>query len=169
MRAVTEAEIRASFVNASKGEAKRANLPDLDGIEWDGRDYFGWIDPKREQQSYATFVVETEDGDAVRTILLRRATPPKERRKLLCSWCQDITATDNVALYVAPRAGASGRVGNTVGTSICTDFSCSRNARRVPNAMEVQDEAERVAWQELRVAQLRERSRHFLDLISETA
>ena len=31
------------------------------------------------------------------------------------------------------------------------------------------DEAERVAWQELRVAQLRERSRHFLDLISETA
>ena len=133
MRAVTEAEIRASFVNASKGEAKRANLPDLDGIEWDGRDYFGWIDPKREQQSYATFVVETEDGDAVRTLLLRRATPPKERRKLLCSWCQDITATDNVTLYVAPRAGASGRVGKNCASPNCAsapDTFSTSSARR---------------------------------------
>ena len=34
MRAVTEAEIRASFVNASKGDAKRASLPDLDAIDF---------------------------------------------------------------------------------------------------------------------------------------
>ncbi|NNM44987.1 FBP domain-containing protein [Knoellia koreensis] len=169
MRPVTEAEIRGSFVNASKGDAKRADLPDLSAVAWDNLDYLGWVDAKREQLAYTTFVVDTGDGDEVRTMLLRRAPAPRERRKLMCSWCQDITATDNVTLFVAPRAGASGRMGNTVGTSICTDFSCSKNSRRVPTSMELQDQADRAWWRQQRVDGLRERSRKFLDVVMETA
>lgn len=168
MRPLTQAEIRASFVNASKGDAKRAEMPDLAAVQWDSLDYFGWIDAKRDQLAYTSFVVAGPQGEEVRTMLLRRAPAPRERRKLMCSWCQDITATDNVTLWVAPRAGASGRQGNTVGTSICTDFSCSKNSRRVPTSMELQDQADRDWWQQQRVDGLRQRSRAFLDLVTQT-
>ncbi len=39
MTPLTEKQVRASFVNASKREANQATLPDLAAINWDGLDY----------------------------------------------------------------------------------------------------------------------------------
>lgn len=43
MRALTEKDIRSSFVNCSKGEAKRLTVPrDLEARPWDDLDFLGW-------------------------------------------------------------------------------------------------------------------------------
>ncbi len=44
---------------------------------------------------------------------------------------------DDVLLWVAKRAGQSGRNGNTLGTLICADFLCCRNVRVEPAANEI--------------------------------
>ena len=44
---LTEREIRAAFVNCSKGEAKRLHVPrDLAEQPWDDLDFLGWRDPR---------------------------------------------------------------------------------------------------------------------------
>ena len=44
---LTEQEIRAAFVNCSKGAAKRLHVPrDLAGQPWDDLDFLGWRDPQ---------------------------------------------------------------------------------------------------------------------------
>lgn len=54
----------------------------------------------------------------------------------MCALCEDIIAVDNVRLFAARLAGAPGRQGNTVGTLLHTDLSCSAHVRRAPNTME---------------------------------
>lgn len=160
MQPLTDAQIRASFVNASKREIAQATLPDLDSLKWDKLDALGWRDPKRPLLAY---VIVEHEGSPVGAIL-RTAEPSKARRRMLCSWCQDIVTSDDAVLYVAKRAGAAGRKGNTIGTSICTEFSCSRNVRRTPTTSEVgsDDPTDREAWTARRIATLRERSTHFI-------
>jgi hypothetical protein len=48
-----------------------------------------------------------------------------------------VFSKDDVLLWVAKRAGQSGRNGNTLGTLICADFLCSRNVRVEPPANEI--------------------------------
>jgi len=44
---LTEQEIRAAFVNCSKGEAKRLHVPrDLAAQPWDDLDFLGWRFPR---------------------------------------------------------------------------------------------------------------------------
>ena len=46
MEPISEAEIRRSFLNCSKGEATRVKLPaDFAGTPWADLDFYGWIDP----------------------------------------------------------------------------------------------------------------------------
>ncbi|MBA3843543.1 MAG: FBP domain-containing protein [Actinobacteria bacterium] len=161
MEPLTEKQIRASFVNASKREAAQATLPDLDALRWDRLDYLGWRDRKAPLSAYAVLEV---DGSPT-GILLRAGDPGAERvkRKSVCVWCNDIVVTDDVTLYVARRAGAAGRQGNTIGTLICTDFVCSENVRRRPTSAEAgTDDAVREQIVERRIAQLRERSEQFV-------
>lgn len=135
MKPLTEEQIRSSFVNASKGEAKRASLPDLSAVAWDSVDYLGWHDAKRPRQHYVALEVDEQ----IVCLLLRGAeTPPA--RKMLCGWCEDIIDGVRAALFVVPRAGARGRHGDTLGTAVCADFRCSRNVRRAPTAFETQTE-----------------------------
>jgi hypothetical protein len=50
---LTEREIRAAFVNCSKGEAKRLNVPrDLATRPWDDLDFLGWRDPQAPERAY---------------------------------------------------------------------------------------------------------------------
>ncbi|GAB3580300.1 FBP domain-containing protein [Calidifontibacter terrae] len=160
MQPLTEAEIRASFVNTSKREVSQATLPRLDEVPWDRIELLGWRDEKRPQLAYV--VVETDDGPV--GVLLRTAPPTKLRRRMLCSWCQDTVTADDALLYVARRAGAAGRKGNTIGTSICTNFGCSANVRRTPTVSEVgsDDPTDRERWMTRRIDVLLERSRHFI-------
>lgn len=161
MSPLSDAEIRACFVNASKREIKQAVLPDLDGIDWDRREYLGWRDRKAPLLAYAVVPV---DGELVGIVLRsteRRADTP--RRKTVCGWCEDIVSTDDVTLYVARRAGAAGRKGDTIGTLICTDFQCSANVRRRPTSAEAGGDVEesRELFISMRVEGLRERSARF--------
>lgn len=160
MEPLTEKQIRDSFVNASRREAAQATLPDLGSLAWDALDYLGWRDRRAPLAAYAVVPVEgTPTG-----ILLRSGDPAhRVRRRTMCAWCEDLVETDDVILYVARRAGASGRRGNTVGTLICTQFQCSRNVRRPPTRTEVGNSL--VSAEELvarRVAGLRERSARFV-------
>lgn len=61
MRAVSEQDIRASFVNCSKGEAKRLTLPgDLGERPWDDLDFLGWRDLSAPDRSYLVTDVDGE-------------------------------------------------------------------------------------------------------------
>jgi hypothetical protein len=85
----------------------------------------------------------------------------------MCAWCEDVIAVDDVSLYVARRAGASGRAGNTIGTLICTDFACSANVRRKPTRIEAGDDPASVI--STRTAGLQERSARFVAEVLRTA
>lgn len=132
MLPLTEQQIRTSFVNCSRREAAQLTLPsDLADQRWDRLDYLGWIDRKAPLRSY---VVVPVDDRLVGVAL--RAPEVASRRRAVCAWCEDVYATDDVSMYVARRAGAAGRNGDTLGTLVCTDFRCSHNVRRKPTLVE---------------------------------
>ncbi|WP_433155109.1 FBP domain-containing protein [Actinomadura nitritigenes] len=60
MRAITERDVRSCFVNCSKGDAKRLNLPkDFAQSPWTGLDFLGWRDPKAPDRAY--LIAEKDD------------------------------------------------------------------------------------------------------------
>lgn len=157
MKPLTENEIRASFVNASRREAKQASLPtDLEGIgeRWDRLDYLGWVDRSNPQRAYAVVPVDDEPVG-----FLLRASERTRRSSTMCAWCEDVFATTDVTLFVARRAGAAGRDGNSLGTLVHADFSCSGHVRRLPNGME--GGLDPLALVQRRVEELRTRSSAF--------
>jgi hypothetical protein len=138
MNPLTEPQIRASFVNCSKREAAQVTLPaHLGELSWDRLDYLGWTDRRATLRSYVVIEVDGAPvGIAVRSP--ERTTSP---RRAVCAWCEDVYATDDVSMYVAPRSGPAGRRGDTIGTLICTGFDCSRNVRRKPTIIEAGEDA----------------------------
>lgn len=126
MEPVTEREIRASFVNCSKGDAKRLTVPpDLDTRPWDDLDFLGWPDPGLPGRAY---LVIPEAG-ALAGIALRYETGGP-RRSQMCTICSTTHSNGGVVLMTARKAGEAGRRGNTTGTYMCEDLSCSLYARR---------------------------------------
>jgi hypothetical protein len=125
VEALTEQEIRAAFVNCSKGEAKRLHVPrDLAGQPWDDLDFLGWRDPGAPDRAY--LVADLGDGPVA--ITLRSAAAPGHKRANLCSIC--LTGhVGGVSLLVAPRTGKAGQQGNSVGAYICGDLACSLYTR----------------------------------------
>jgi hypothetical protein len=123
---LTEQEIRAAFVNCSKGEAKRLHVPrDLAGRPWDDLDFLGW----RDQQAPDRAHLVADLGDGPVAITLRSpAAVPGQKRANLCSIC--LTGhVGGVTLMVAPRTGNAGQQGNSVGAYICGDLACSLYTR----------------------------------------
>jgi hypothetical protein len=126
MKPLTEQEIRAAFVNCTKGEAKRLSVPrDLADRPWDDLDYLGWRDPRAHDRVH---LVTMLDGSP-KALALRCPRPASwQTRHSMCSMCLT-THTGGAPLMVAPRAGKAGREGNSVGTYICGDLSCSLYVR----------------------------------------
>lgn len=63
MKSLTEQDIRGSFINCSKGEAKRLAVPrDLDERPWEDLDFLGWRDPGAPDRS--CLLVEREGGSS---------------------------------------------------------------------------------------------------------
>ncbi|MGV9902645.1 FBP domain-containing protein [Streptomyces sp. NPDC003388] len=127
MRPLTEQDIRSSFINCSKGEAKRLAVPrDLGERPWDDLDFLGWRDPGAPDRSY--LVAEREDGPV--GVALRF---PASRRgflhRSLCSVCLTTHPGGGVSLMTARKAGPAGREGNSVGVYMCTDLACSLYVR----------------------------------------
>ncbi|MBF4163149.1 FBP domain-containing protein [Nocardioides acrostichi] len=126
MQPLDEKAIRTSFVNASKGEVARMNLPaDLDDRRWPDLDLLTWIDPRSPRSAY--LVVPTPERGVV-GIVLKRAGGGSTRARM-CSLCTTTHGGQGVALMVAQRAGRSGREGNTVGVEMCASLACSAYAR----------------------------------------
>lgn len=128
MLPLTEAEIRASLVNASQREQKSLTLPaDFAGTGWDKLDYLGWRDPKFPGIGY---VITQVDGAPVGMLL--RQSDGRIRTRPQCAWCEDIHLPNEVVIFSAKRSGAAGRNGNTIATMVCSNFECSRNVRQLP-------------------------------------
>ncbi|WP_433248899.1 FBP domain-containing protein [Streptosporangium sp. CA-135522] len=128
MNPIGEKEIRASFVNCSKGEARRLNLPrGLPELPWEDLDFLGWRDPGAPDRGY---VVAERNGDlAGVTLRLAQEVRRSFTKSTVCSLCITPHSGTGVALFTAPRVGAAGRQGNTVGTYICADLACSLYVR----------------------------------------
>jgi hypothetical protein len=123
MRPVTDSEIRASFVNCTKGETKRLAMPrDLPVRPWDDLDFLGWRDPAAPARAYLI----AESGEDLVGVALRRAAPyAGHARRSMCSLCLTTHTGDGVSLMTARRAGRNGQQGNSVGAYICSDLACS--------------------------------------------
>lgn len=117
MRVLSERDIRASFVNCTKGEAKRLAVPrDLASRPWDALDFLGWRDPAAPERAYLV----AEVGDGLVGVALRRAAPPAgQARRSMCSLCLTTHSGDGVSLMTARRGTGS------VGIYLCSDLDCS--------------------------------------------
>ena len=126
MKPLTENEIRAAFVNCSKGEARRLNLPrDLAERPWEDLDFLGWRDQQSPERAY--LAVEL-DGRLVALVLRCPGPGPLQKKTSMCSICLT-SHTGGVTLMVAPRTGKAGQQGNTVGDYFCSDLACSLYVR----------------------------------------
>jgi hypothetical protein len=127
VKPLTEHDIRGSFVNCSKGEAKRISLPrDLERRPWDDLDFLGWRDPGAPDRSY--LVTERAGRPAGVTLRLPSARRGSLHRSM-CSLCLTTHRGDGVSLMTARKAGAAGREGNSVGLYMCADLACSLYVR----------------------------------------
>ncbi|WP_312861148.1 FBP domain-containing protein [Amycolatopsis endophytica] len=121
VRPLDENRIRGSFINCSKGEARRLTLPRLTEIDWSEVDFLGWRDPKAAHNAYLV----TPRGGEVIGVALRAAEKHRSAvKQSMCAFCGTIHAATDVTLFAARRAGAAGRLGNTVGTYACADLAC---------------------------------------------
>jgi hypothetical protein len=129
MQVPEQGDIRRAFVNTSRSRAASMTLPGA----WppprsDERDFLGWVDPKAPRRAY--LVVGPEVGDELVATELRLPSAPGGRaRKTMCDLCHSVDAPDGAARVVAPRAGARGRAGDSVGICVCLDFDCSLRVR----------------------------------------
>lgn len=126
---MTEADVRASFVNLTQGAVKRMNVPrDLTERPWPDLDFLGWRDPQSPARGH--LVVPASDDRLVGVALRASAGSAGRVRKNMCSLCMTVHPGGGVALLVAPRAGKAGQQGHSVGTYICADLQCSLYVRR---------------------------------------
>jgi hypothetical protein len=122
---VTERDIRSSFINCSKGDAKRLPVPrDLDQRPWEDLDFLGWSDPSFPGRCYLV----TPGDDRLVGVAFRYETGGSGRAQM-CTICLTTHTGGGVSLLTAHKAGESGRRGNSVGTYMCTDLACSLYAR----------------------------------------
>lgn len=155
MLPVSDADIRSSFLNASRSERKDLTLPpDFDSIEWDKLVFLGWRDPKLPLLGY---VVVELDGVNVGLLLRQAESRPVSRAQ--CSWCADVQLPNDVVMFGAKRAGDAGRRGDTVGTLVCAHFECSVNVRRRPPTAYIGFDVE--AARQRRIEALRDNVRGF--------
>jgi hypothetical protein len=161
MQQVTAQQIRSSFINASRSEAAKLNLPrDFDELNWDRMDFLGWRDEKMPLRGY--LVMPRADG--LTGVMLRAPEGgAKKNRSVLCELCRDVFSKEDVLLWVARRAGQSGRDGNTVGTLICADFLCCSNVRVEPPANEINPDPAAVVLRQ--IDSLMARTEQFLDRV----
>ena len=129
MQPLTEAQIRESFVNTSKGDAERVPMPGLHEVVWSEREYLGWHDAKAPQRAYLTV---WKGGQPVSLVLRAADRRIRSGISAMCSLCHMPQPGGQVALFSAPRSGEAGRKGDTIGMYICADLGCSAIIRIAP-------------------------------------
>lgn len=162
MPPLTADEIRRCFVNLSKSKAKALRVPKEPA--WNELDFLGWRDPKAPNRGY--LVMPRDGAEPVGIALSTAATGAPRRGSALCDLCHSAHLVTDVALFAAPRAGAAGRDGNTVGTYICADLACSLYVRGLKELELPQGET---AGPEERARRLRDRLDSFVNRCLATA
>lgn len=150
MRVLSHDELRASFVNCSQGERKRLPMPRTEP-RWADLDFVGWRDPGAPGTAY--LVLDTAaasaaspdaawevDSTVVGLVLRHSKVAGLVARKNMCEFCRTTHSGTDMALMAAPRAGAAGRNGNTIGTYLCADLACSLYARGLKRPARAQPE-----------------------------
>ncbi|MFI1398314.1 FBP domain-containing protein [Streptomyces sp. NPDC020681] len=128
MEALTEKQIRGSFVNCTKGEATRLKLPaDFGELPWEDLDFLGWTDPGAPLRAH--IVLPRQDKPVGITLRVPSAGRTSAIKSSMCQVCLTPHASSGVTLFAAPLAGAAGREGNTVGSYLCADLACSLYVR----------------------------------------
>ena len=156
MLAITERDIRASLINASRKEISSLTLPTgFSDIDFDRLDYLGWSDAKFARRAYVV-----TDVDGVLTGALLQRAEQRVLARAQCTWCEDVTLRNDVQLFVARKTGPAGRKGDTVGTLVCANFGCSENVRRLPPL--AYEGFDRELARDLRIVKLGEHVRAFL-------
>lgn len=127
MQPLTFEELKASFVNISRSRLKAMPPPPgLADLPWEQLDYVGWRDPRALARA---FLVAPHRADVVGLALRAPQAGGRRKASSMCALCSSVRTSAEVDLFVAPRAGAAGRTGNTVGTYVCADLACSAYAR----------------------------------------
>ncbi len=162
MRALTEDQLRESFVNAAPEERRLAAMPvDFLLTDWDHLDFFAWRDPRTRGRGY---LVTERDGEPT-GVVLRAAEGTSRARSAMCNICHTMQPGDQVALFTARKAGTAGEVGGSVGTYMCADLSCHENVRlALPLAP-----SEVRASVDLKIDGTRRRSEAFVERVLEDA
>jgi hypothetical protein len=165
MQRLTEKDIRRSMVNCSRGEATSMALPrNLDVLDWDNLEFLGWRDPKAPLRGY---LIQHRDTGPVGVSLRAAESRMSRAVSAVCMLCRSGRSGDTVSLFAARRAGAAGRDGNTVGTYICADLTCSANVRLDKPTASLQPDPGRSP--EERIAGLQTRLAAFIDEVLRTA
>jgi hypothetical protein len=129
VKPLTESDIRSSFVNATPAEIERMPLPGLHEVLWDEREYLGWRDHAAPLRGY---IVHWLDGRPVGIIVRTAGVNMNPGISAMCSLCHTAQPSSQVSLFSAPKAGAAGEKGDTIGTYICDDLACSLLIRIAP-------------------------------------
>jgi len=164
MKELTESEIRSCFVNATKGEIDRMPLPGLHEVMWDSREYLGWRDPGAPLRGY---LVHWLGERPIGVILRASEIGLRHGISAMCALCRTPQPSDQVTMFSAPKAGESGRNGNSVGTYICDDLACSIIIRILPAPHPMQPNPDEVLAK--RTAGLVERVQNFTDSVLDVA
>ncbi|WP_030276813.1 FBP domain-containing protein [Streptomyces sp. NRRL B-24484] len=160
MRALSDSEVRGSFVNCSKGEARRLPLPrGTAQLPWSEPDFPGRRDGGAPDRAY--LVAARADGPVGITPRVPTGPHRSLTRTNVCSLCITSHAVSGVALLAARRAGEAGREGNTVGTYVCADLACSLYVRGLKRSALVTRPDESLPLEE-QIARLAERLDDFL-------
>lgn len=168
VKKLTADEIRASFVNCSKGVAQRLSLPDLDAQPWDDLDLLGWVDPSGSGTSYLVTerpVHGSEDDSEPIGFVLRASKGSGVKRQSMCSLCLTVHSSSDVALMTAARPGAAGRAGNSRGNYLCADLGCSLYVRGLRQPARVQPHE--TITREVKVMRLRSNLTEFVERLAQ--
>jgi len=139
MQPVTKELIRSCLINMTDDEIQSMSVPGLHEALWAEREFLGWRDVNHKTRGYLVFWV----GNELRGLMVRAAeTPMPAGRSALCALCHTHQPAPQVSLFVAPKAGAAGIRGNTVGTYLCADLSCSTIIRITPAPSEAHPDPE---------------------------
>ncbi|MEW1960947.1 FBP domain-containing protein [Microbacterium sp. NPDC077644] len=125
MRALTESDVRAAFINATDDELRMIEMPhDFLLVDWDFHDFLAWRDPASSKRG----CILVQSGDEVIGVVVRASDPGRSRNGM-CNICHTMQPGSQVALFTARKTGEAGRRGDGVGTYICADLSCHDNVR----------------------------------------
>lgn len=162
MKAFSQQQILDAFRGATRSEVKKVSFPlDFDAVDFDRIEFYGWRDRKIPRRAY---VAVEHNGELVSLILNRAEAKPS--KKAMCTWCRDVEITDQAVLWTVRRTGSNGRRGDTLGTLVCSGFTCSKNARKLPPAYHKGTDLD--AIRDEQVAELRRRVAAFVTEVLST-